>query len=175
MSTDVTPTGRRETRGGQAFLVLERTFPAPADAVWAAITEPERLRRWIGTWAGDPTAGFVDFRMTAEGEDAENERMAICECDPPRRLVVESRTPTDDGGPDDVWRLELDLVESGGSTTLVFAQGLSRPEMAENVGPGWEYYLDRLVAAESGGSVAAVDWDSYHPALSELYRRIFAG
>ena len=26
-----------------------RTFPAPIEDVWAAVTEPERLERWIGT------------------------------------------------------------------------------------------------------------------------------
>ena len=45
--------------------------------------------------------------------------------------------------------------------------------MAENVGPGWEYYLDRLVAAEAGRSVAEVDWDAYYPALSSSYADLF--
>src|SRR3990170_2940458 len=62
MSTP-TPTGRREERSGRQFLVMERRFEAPIDAVWAAITEPERLARWIGTWTGDPASGAVDFRM----------------------------------------------------------------------------------------------------------------
>jgi hypothetical protein len=39
------------------------------------------------------------------------------------------------------------------------------------VGPGWEYYLDRLVAAETGGDVAAIDFDrDYYPAMQEHYR-----
>ena len=29
--------------------------------------------------------------------------------------------------------------------------------MAAGVGPGWEYYLDRLVAAETGADIAAID------------------
>ncbi|OAP25892.1 MULTISPECIES: SRPBCC domain-containing protein [Amycolatopsis] len=29
-------------------LVLPRTFRAPIDDVWAAITEPERTARWFG-------------------------------------------------------------------------------------------------------------------------------
>ncbi len=73
----------------------------------------------------------------------------------------------------DVWRLELDLAEAHGTTTLSFAQGLPRADMAENVGPGWEYYLDRLVAAEAGRSVAEVDWDAYYPALSSSYADLF--
>jgi uncharacterized protein YndB with AHSA1/START domain len=171
MSADVTATGRREIRAGVPHVVLERTFTAPVDAVWAAITEPSRLERWIGTWAGDPADGVVDFRMTAEGDDVESERFSILECDPPRRLVVESKSPG--GGDGDVWRLELDLIEADGTTTLTFAQGLPRPDSAENVGPGWEYYLDRLVAAEGGRSVAEVDWDAYYPALASSYEAMF--
>ena len=45
--------------------------------------------------------------------------------------------------------------------------------MAAGVGPGWEYYLDRLVAAETGGDVAAIDFDDYHPAQSDYYRALF--
>ncbi|WP_238421712.1 SRPBCC family protein [Gordonia sp. 'Campus'] len=171
MSADMTATGRREVRAGVPYVVLERTFAAPIDAVWAAITEPSRLERWIGTWTGDPTSGSVDFRMTAEGDDVESERFSILECTPPQRLAVTSTTPGDQG--DEVWLLELDLSEVDGATTLVFAQGMSRPESAENVGPGWEYYLDRLVAAESGRDVATVDWDAYYPALSEPYAVMF--
>ena len=46
----VVASGRREDRGDQSLLVLERTFRAPAVDVWAAVTEPERLERWIGPY-----------------------------------------------------------------------------------------------------------------------------
>ena len=42
------------------------------------------------------------------------------------------------------------LAEEDGVTTLTFTQRDIDPVEAESVGPGWEYYLDRLVAAESG-------------------------
>ena len=71
-------------------------------------------------------------------------------------------------------QLQVDLAESDGVTTLTFAQNVPDPAMAANVGPGWDYYLDRMVVAEAGGDVAAVDFDSYYPALSEHYRREFA-
>ena len=45
--------GRREERGAGATLVIERTFRAPVEDVWAAVTESQRLGRWIGTWTGD--------------------------------------------------------------------------------------------------------------------------
>ena len=64
------PTGFREERDGTTYLVFHREFRAPITAVWASVTEPERLQRWIGTWSGDPESGSVEFRMIAESEDA---------------------------------------------------------------------------------------------------------
>ena len=47
------PTGRREQRHGETFLVFERTFRAPIEDVWAAVTESDRLARWIGEAGGN--------------------------------------------------------------------------------------------------------------------------
>ena len=65
----ISMTGRREERDGTPLLVIERELRAPLEDVWAACTDPTRMERWIGTWSGDPAAGVVSFRMTAEGED----------------------------------------------------------------------------------------------------------
>lgn len=152
-----TPTGRIEQRDGQHVLVQERTFRAPIEDVWAAVTEPERLARWIGTWTGDPAAGSVAFRMLFEGEDHAAEQMEIRACEPPHRLHLTSRV-----GPE-VWLLELDLTHADGVTTLTFSQpGVTREQVGD-VGPGWDYYLDRLVDAETGADPALRSWDDYAP------------
>jgi uncharacterized protein YndB with AHSA1/START domain len=162
-----TPTGRVEVRDGVHHLVIERTFAAPIDDVWAAVTEPERMARWIGTWSGDPATRRVAFRMLFEGGDPEGhgEDVDIRECDPPRRLAVTTHAAGQS------WMLELDLSEADGVTTLVFTQPAVDPREAENVGPGWEYYLDRLVAVETGGDPADIDFErDYYPAMQEHYR-----
>ena len=163
MSTQ--PTGRIESRDGARCLVIEREFRAPIDDVWAAVTEPDRMARWIGTWTGDPATRRVEFRMTFEGDDPSAEDVEIRECDPPRRLAVTTHAEGQS------WQLELDLSEADGVTTLVFTQPGVDPVEAESVGPGWEYYLDRLVAAETEGDVGSIDFDSdYYPAMVEHYR-----
>jgi uncharacterized protein YndB with AHSA1/START domain len=46
------PNGRITREGDQRVLTITRVFRAPIEDVWAAVTEPERLVRWIGTFTG---------------------------------------------------------------------------------------------------------------------------
>jgi hypothetical protein len=45
------------------------------------------------------------------------------------------------------------------------------PAMVGEVGPGWEYYADRWLAASTGGDPTAVDFAEYHPAMAEHFTR----
>ena len=174
-------TGRRETTDGRTLLVIERSYRAPLEDVWAACTEPGRMERWVGTWSGDPDSGTITFRMTAEGEDAKPEEMDVLACEPPRRFVVRGRQPesfTGDGSGEKVhWEMGVELTEADGTTLLRFTQVLTPGDtgraMVASVGPGWDYYLDRLTAHLSGDDVAAVDWESYAGG-SAWYREHFA-
>lgn len=161
-------TARRESIDNAEHLVWTRTFTAPIDDVWAAITEPERMQRWIGTWDDDPATGRVTFRMTAEGEDAPPEATVIDVCDPPTRL----RVHIDGDEPSSSWTLDLALSETGGVTTLRFAQLLTADLPVDMVGPGWEYYLDRLVAVLHGHEAGEVQWADYEPLMADYSRRL---
>lgn len=160
----VAATGRLEVRDDQQVLVLGRAFQAPITDVWAAVTESDRMARWVGTWTGQPTSGSVAFRMTAEGDDAPAQTFEILSCEPPRTLEV--RTADDAGA----WELGFALEDQQGITTVEFTHAVHQPDALESIGPGWEYYLDRLVAAETGGDPSTVAFDrDYYPALSEYY------
>lgn len=57
-------------------------------------------------------------------------------------------------------------------TTLSFSQPEVDHDDLLSVGRGWEYYLDRPVAVETGGEPPSVgDFDrDYYPAMAEHYR-----
>lgn len=155
------PTGHIVPVPGGQDLVLERTFRAPIEDVWASITESERTSRWIGRWSGEPGPGkSILMQMTAE-EGAQPEPVLITACEPPRFLAMEWAVGAS------AWRLEISLSETDGVTILRFVQHLGPEEDASDIGPGWEYYLDRLAAARDGESFAG--WDEYYPAQKDHY------
>ena len=158
------PSGRHRVRRDGDVVEFTRTYRAAVDDVWAAVTESDRLARWIGFFDGDPDEGHVAFTMNAEGEENMTPvRYDIRRCEPPHVLQVHT---TDDAG---TWDLILELDENSGITTLRLSQIVHDPEVIESTGPGWEYYLDRLSAVVTGTDPADLDFDDYYPAQREYY------
>ena len=156
------PTGRVTTdTSGAVQLTLTRRFEAPAAEVWASLTDPALTAGWLGPWRGEPGAGHtIELQMSFEEGDAWS-AARIDECDPPRRLRVTTLNETGD------WPLEARLTEDGGITTLEFVHHLADAGGAEFIGPGWEYYLDNLVASRAGRPLP--DFADYFPAQGEYY------
>ncbi|MDJ1370505.1 SRPBCC family protein [Gulosibacter molinativorax] len=163
MTARPTPHGKLVPVQEGSELQLQRTFALPAETVWAAVTESDRLEQWIGRWEGDTSTGQVSFFMTAESPDAEASPVTIHECARPHRLSI------DTGAGEMLWHLRLEIADVEGGTVLTFVHLLGANDQVENVGPGWEYYLDRLVAVLTGGDVATISWDNYYPAMSAYY------
>ncbi|SEG85340.1 Activator of Hsp90 ATPase homolog 1-like protein [Nonomuraea solani] len=158
------PTGRlfKTDEGGD--LVLTRTFRAPAEDVWASITEPERTARWFGPWEGDAAPGrTIKVRMLFE-EQTPWYDMRIDACDPPRRLAISS---LDEHG---VWHIEMLLTEADGTTELRFVQHLDSVDGIGDIGPGWEYYLDMLVSSRDGS--AQPDFNDYYPSMRAYFQKL---
>lgn len=143
-------------------LVILRTFRAPIEDVWASITESERTARWFGPWTGEPGPGrTIHYRMVFEAPDAKPTPLIIEACEAPRHLAVR--------GVDDYsnWHMEIHLTEADGTTELRFTQHLDEAIGVGEVGPGWEYYLDNLVASRDGTKMP--DFNDYYPAQKEYY------
>lgn len=94
---------------------------------------------------------------------------AIEVCEPPTRLRLHS--VHDD--PAEVWTLDLGLSEADGVTTLAFAQLVDDPAVVTDVGPGWQYYLDRFEVARSGGDANTVRWGDDYLKYAAHYAKEF--
>lgn len=157
-----TPNGRLGGSADHPELHLQRVFQAPVADVWASVTEPERTALWFADWSGDAAPGAtVRMRLVhEEGQPESDDRILACE--PPHRLEVVAE---DEAGR---WHLELRLTEQADSTTLTLVHHVEPGEDLTTTGPGWEYYLDHLVASREGS--APPDFTDYYPGTAEYYR-----
>jgi uncharacterized protein YndB with AHSA1/START domain len=157
-----TPTGRVLATADGRDLVLERDLPGSIEDAWASITESERLARWYCSWTGEPRVGAT-VQLTLVGEDSDATSPAeIVACEPPNHLAVSTH---DESGS---WRLEATLTPiDPNRTRLRFVHHLDPEANAEEIGPGWEYYLDRLMATWT--DAPPPDWDDYWPSLAAAY------
>lgn len=156
------PTGRISRTGPQTYdLTLTRGFTEPPPLLWQSFTHPDRAAQWFGRWEGTPGPGeSLDLQMLYE-DGLPWSRLQIAECSAPEllRLLVEDEYGS--------WDLEIRLQNSAGGTRLVFIHHLDDPLAAESVGPGWEYYLDRLASTLTGA--AAPEFDEYYPSQGPYF------
>jgi uncharacterized protein YndB with AHSA1/START domain len=138
-------------------LLLERTFRAPAQAVFDAWTSEEVMRRWFhGRRAWETPEAMVDLRvggavrvvMRDPADGAEHGGGGqYTEIDPPHRLAF---TWTWDEEPRETL-IELDFEEAEGVTTVRFKHSnLKDEESARSHEGGWTTCFDNLERALSG-------------------------
>lgn len=156
------PTGR--LRGND--LVLTRRFRASIEDVWTSITDPSSTERWFGRWEGKPGVGN-EIRIQMGFEDGLPWITKTIEaCDAPRRLVLTSVGTF-------ASRLELSLKAVGDSCELEFVHhAIDRAKVGE-VGPGWEYYLDNLVASRGDGPRPS--FGDYYPSQKAYFLGLTTG
>ncbi len=151
------PTGR--LRGND--LVLTRQFRASVEDVWTSITDPSSTARWFGRWEGEPGVGN-EIRVQMGFEDGQpwlTKKIEACEA--PHRLVLTSV------GSSFTSKLELSLKAIGDGCELEFVQHAVNRAMVGEIGPGWEYYLDNLVASRGHGPLPT--FDAYYPAQKAYF------
>ncbi|MFD2092874.1 SRPBCC domain-containing protein [Blastococcus deserti] len=151
---------------GRQRLEFHRSWPDPIEDVWSALTEPDRLARWIGAYEGERAVGARGtFAMTHEEGEPVGVPMTIVECDPPRRLVIEWVQQDTDA-----WRVDLDLWVEDGRTVLRFVQSYAPDADVTDFALGWHWYLDKLDAAV-GHVPAPADWDRFLAETGPAYGR----
>ncbi|HEX2048978.1 MAG TPA: SRPBCC family protein [Acidimicrobiales bacterium] len=114
----------REHEGRPARVVVAtRTYAAPVDDVWDAVTNPDRIPRWFLPVSGDLRLGG---RYQLEG----NASGTITGCEPPRHLAL-----TWEFGGEVTW-VEVRLEEDPGGTRLQLEHAAHDDERWGEFGPG---------------------------------------
>lgn len=145
---------------GKAVVRMEDRFSTDIDDLWSALTDPERLARWIATVEGDLRLGGEFQASFTSGWEGPG-RVDVCE--PPRRLLV-----TMSPGQDDQTVIEATLDPEGPQTRLVVEErGLPLGEVAAH-GAGWQAHIEDLAAYLAGRPTA--DWRTRWTELAPAYR-----
>ncbi|MEV6301153.1 SRPBCC family protein [Actinoplanes sp. NPDC051861] len=155
------PSGRLIRHPGSADLILTRHFRAEVGDVWASVTEPERTARWFGPWQGEAAQGRTIKVQMAYDEGTPWVDMRVEACRAPQRLVLAT------GESDGNWLIELLLADTDGRTELSLIHHGVPIDGVHEFGPGWEFYLDMLVASREGGDPPS--YDDYYESMKGYY------
>ena len=141
-----------QVASGEARIVrLSRTYEAPIDDVWDALTSAERINRWFLPISGDlHLGGHYQFEGNAGGE--------ILECDEPNRFKVS--WVFGEAKPGDVSEVEVRLTATNADQTLFELEHTATvpPEMWSQFGPGavgvgWDGGVLGLALHLAGGKI----------------------
>ncbi len=157
---DTRITGTLQSIDGKGVVRMEGRYDTDIDDLWSALTDPERLARWVAKVDGDLRLGGAFHATFTSGWEGPGR---IDACDPPRQLLV-TMTP---GGEDETI-IEAVLAADGDQTRLVVEErGIPLEELAAH-GAGWQAHLEDLVAHSAGRQPA--DWHTRWTALTPSYR-----
>jgi len=155
--------GRLRSADGKGIVRMEDRFGTDIDDLWAALTDPRRLARWIGDVDGDlRLGGEFRFRFFASGSEGTGR---VDACESPRRLLLTMAL----GQPDEDL-IEVVLAADGSQTILVWEErGMPLNQLAA-YGAGVQIHVEDLAAYLAGRERvnAAARWDELEPAYRDL-------
>jgi len=138
-------------------LVLERCYDTPRDLVFAAWTEPERMKLWWGPRCWSISFSEADLRpggafryaMRSPEGDEHIVEGTIVEIDPPARYVTESLLGADGNHPPVRVTTSVTFEEEGDGTrlrieTVASGSGEMLEAATEGMDEHWAEHLDRL-------------------------------
>lgn len=140
-------------------LVVTRRFDAPIEDVWASVATSAGTTPWYGPFTRD--GDTVHVKMAFE-EGSPAFAMRVDDCTEPTHVELASKG----------MHLELRLSIVDAATEVALVHHLTDPADARLYGPGWEYYLDNLVAARSGTPLPT--FEGYEARFAESYAGLAA-
>ena len=143
---------------------VQRTISAPPERVYRAWLDPELIRRWLAPAGLEVTHAEIaagvggHYRIWHAGAEGEvgGFECELLELVPGERIVFRWGFvgPDRAHGPryDSLLTITLGEAPDGATTLTLVHERLdelqaSAPEVAENVGPGWDMVLDKLAAS----------------------------
>jgi len=156
--------GSLSSADGEGVVRMEDRFDTDIDDVWSALTDPSRLARWYGDVEGDPRlGGEYRARLHASGWEGTGRVEA---CEPPQRLLVETKGPGRAGE----GVIEVTLAADGDQTLVVWEERGMPVDLLAAYGAGIQVHVEDLAAhlAGRGRIDANARWEELMPAYQNL-------
>ncbi len=130
----------------------ETLIAAPPAAVFAYLTDPEKIVAWMGAQATTELRPGGLYLLKGIGGRTATARGAFKEVAPVHRLVYSFGWDGSDAVPPGSSLIEIDLLDQAGGTLLRMTQsGLPDAEQCASHARGWAHYVDRLAIVAAGG------------------------
>jgi uncharacterized protein YndB with AHSA1/START domain len=142
----------------EALVVRREThIPAPPASVFALLTDPEKILRWMGTEAEiEPKPGGL-YLVNVTG--ARFGRGTFREVVPVHRLAYSFGWEGSGEVPPGSSLVEIDLIEQPDGTLLRLTHtGLPNVEQCAGHAEGWAHYFDRLAVVAAGRDPGKDPW-----------------
>ena len=122
----------------------EMRIPAPPATIFAFLTDPQKILRWMGISATlEPQPGGL-YLLDVNGKD--KVRGAFREVVPVHRLVYSFGWEGNEEVPPGSSQIEIDLIEQPDGTLMRMTHSGLPPSAVPAHAKGWAHYLDRLAA-----------------------------
>jgi len=126
----------------------EMRIPAPPATIFAFLTDPQQILRWMGNQAQlDPQPGGL-YVLDVDGRNVV--RGAFREVVPVHRLVYSFGWEGNAEVPPGSSQVEIDLIEQPDGTLMRMTHSGLPPSALPAHAKGWAYLLDRLAAVAAG-------------------------
>jgi uncharacterized protein YndB with AHSA1/START domain len=156
--------GSLRVEDGYGIVRMDDLYDTDIDDLWSAITEPERLARWLAKVEGSAQRGSI-LKATFTSNVDSDLRVDVCE--PPKRLLVTAFSEEEGDTVMEAW-----LTPEGERTRLVIEErGLQVAAVAGH-GAGWQAHVEDLAALIAGNPQS--DWVTRLRELVPAYRAMFA-
>jgi len=152
----------RRLDDGKGAVTMEDLYDTDIDDLWSAVTDPDRLARWLATVDGELRPGgriHAKFTSSYEGPGR------IDVCDAPRQLQV-----TFEPGTADETVMEANLTPVGDRTRLIIEERGLPVEDIPGHGAGWQAHVEDLAAHLAGRQPGV--WQERWVELTPVYQAI---
>lgn len=155
--------GSLRSADGTGAVRMEDRFDTDVDALWSALTDPDRLAHWFGAVEGDLSqGGEFRVRIALAGERTGH----VEACEPPQRLLLTMRDPDPQPGQPEQTVIEAQLIAEGARTRLVWEERGMPVNLLPAYGAGIQIHVEHLADYISGRELRNVEarWNELFPA-----------